>query len=91
MKYVCSFLFAALCFAEQPAKPVCGASNQSQFWPEEANVDRDAARLFAQRGELEMCVLKDRKFNWERVGVNVRDLAKGRRSASSESRKDINR
>src|SRR5216684_2978390 len=42
MRYVASIiLFGAMCFAEQTRKPVCNASNQGQFWPEEANSSQD--------------------------------------------------
>jgi hypothetical protein len=88
MRYVASIiLFGAMCFAEQARKPVCNASNQGQFWPEEANTSRDAARQLYQRGELEMCSLAVWKYKWEHISVNVRDLAKARRPSTSEPRK----
>lgn len=87
MKYVALVaLFGAICFAGQARKPVCNARNQGQFWPVEANFSQDAARQLCQRGELEMCALVVWKYEWQRISVNVRDMAKGRRPLTSASR-----
>ena len=45
-------LFAAMCLGAPAKKPVCNAATHGQFWPEEANRSREAARRFYQRGEL---------------------------------------
>ena len=88
MRYVAFLiLFGALCFAGQARKPACNARSQGQFWPEEANFSKDAARQLYRRGELEMCSLVVWKYKWEHISVNVRDLAKGRHFLTSEPRK----
>jgi len=91
MKWVAFIaLCGVMCFAEEARKPVCNAQNRGQFWPAEANFSKDAARLFYQRGELEMCSQAVWKYRWERMSVNVRDLGKGRQPLASESRKTGN-
>ena len=74
-----------LCLADEAQKPPCKAGNQGHFWPEEANSSQDTARQFYQRGELEVCSVVVRKYKWEHVSVNVRDLAK-QKHPSKESR-----
>jgi hypothetical protein len=89
MKYMALItLFGAMSFAGQEGKPPCNAKIQGQFWPEQANWDREAARQLYQTGELEMCSMAVWKYRWEHISVNIRDLAKGRHSATSESRPD---
>jgi hypothetical protein len=80
-------LCGPICFAQEPRKPVCNASVQGQFWPQEANLSQDAAQRLYQLGELERCSLAAKKYRWERLSVNVRDLAKSKRPAASESKK----
>ncbi len=76
MKYAaCLALFTALCYGEPAKKPVCNATNRGQFWPEEANSSREAARRFYQGGELELCALGVWKYRWERMSVNARVVA----------------
>jgi hypothetical protein len=70
-------LIGALCFAGPAQKPVCKVGNRGQFWPAEANFNRDAARQLYQSGELEMCTLVVWKYKWEHVSVNVHNVAKG--------------
>jgi hypothetical protein len=84
VKYLATLiLFGAVCFAGENRRPVCNAKVQGQFWPEEANSDRDAARRLYQSGELEMCSLQVWKYKWEHISVNVRDLGKSKRTAAS--------
>ena len=88
MKYAALLvLSAASCFAGQAHKPVCDASSRGQLWPEEANASQAAARESFQRGDLEICSLAAKKYRWERLSVNVRDLAAAKRPAASASRK----
>ena len=77
------------CFAktEQVPKPACNARMHGQFWPDEANHGPDAARQLLQQGDLEMCSLVVWKYKWEHLSVNVRLMAKGRHSLTSEPRK----
>ena len=49
-------LFAAVCVLGQAGKPVCNSQNQGRFWPEEANVNRDAMRELYQQGDLEIAL-----------------------------------
>jgi hypothetical protein len=87
MKYMALLsLFGAMSFAGQDGKPTCNAKLQGQFWPEQANWDREAARQLYQTGELEMCSMVIWKYRWEHISVNVRDLGKGRHTVASESR-----
>src|SRR5260370_1319712 len=95
VRYVASIaLFATLCLAEQPRKAPCNASHAGQFWPEEANVDREAAHRLYQQGKLEMCSLAVWKYRWESISVNVRGpgtakspvTAKSRNASAAESR-----
>lgn len=74
------------CFAytEQVSKPACNVRNHGQFWPDEANRNAEAARRLLQQGDLEMCSLEVWKYKWEHMSVNVRDLAKGKHSLTSE-------
>jgi hypothetical protein len=76
-----------MCFAVEARKPACNARNQGRFWPEETNSNKDAARQLYQSGELEMCSVTVWSYRWKHVSVNVRDLAKGKHSLASESRK----
>jgi hypothetical protein len=75
----------ALCGAEEARKPACNKKNQGQFWPAEANVRGDAVLQRFQEGNLEMCSLAVWKYRWERVSVNVRDLARAKRTAVSNA------
>jgi hypothetical protein len=87
MKYLALLsLLGAMSFAGQVGKPACNAKIQGQFWPEQANWDREAARQLYQTGELEMCSMAIWKYRWEHISINVRDLGKGRHSVASESR-----
>ncbi len=84
MKVVCLIaLFGAMCWAGQDQKPACNAQSRGQFWPSEANSSQQAARQFYQQGELEMCSLVVWKYRWEHLSVNVRELAQGKRLATS--------
>ncbi len=86
MKYAALIaLFAVACFAEDLSKPACNASIAGQFWPEEANSNREAVRRLFQLGELEMCVKTAWKYRWEQVSVNVRDLGKGKHRLTLDS------
>jgi hypothetical protein len=71
-----------MCFAGQAPKPACNARSQGQFWPPEANVSKDAVWRLYQQGNLEMCSLGVWKYKWERLSVNIRDLAKAKRPAA---------
>jgi hypothetical protein len=71
--------------AEQPPKPVCNAQTRGQFWPDEANHDQEATRQLYQRGELEMCSKRSRKFEWQHLSVDVRDLLKRKPPSTSAS------
>lgn len=76
MRYaVFLILFGATCFAGDARRPVCNSRNQGQFWPEEANSNRDTARQTYQRGELEMCTLAVWRYRWKAISVNARVLA----------------
>jgi hypothetical protein len=87
MKYVALLsLFGAMAFAGQDGKPACNAKIKGQFWPEQANRDREAARQLYQTGELEMCSMVVWKYRWEHISVNIRDLGKGRHTLASESK-----
>jgi hypothetical protein len=87
MKYIALFtLWGAMCFARQDPKPACNAKMQGQFWPAEANSDRQAIRRLYQSGELEMCSLEVWKYRWEHISVNARDVEKQRRAQASDSR-----
>lgn len=83
-------LFAVIGLDGEPRKPACTARNQGQFWPAEANASPSAARQSVQRGDLEICSLAVWKYRWERLSVNVRDMAKGEHPANSKPRKDGN-
>jgi hypothetical protein len=74
-----------MCFAEEAEKPPCTAKIEGQFWPDEANADREAARLLYQQGKLEVCSFVSWRYKWQRVSVNVRDLAKKKPPATSRS------
>ena len=92
MKYVAFIaLLGAMCFAGEARKPVCHAANRGQFWPEEANASRAAARQLYQSGQLEMCSLVVWKYKWERLSVNVRDLVKKHPSTSEPGKTAENR
>ncbi|HEY4364413.1 MAG TPA: hypothetical protein VGN17_25840 [Bryobacteraceae bacterium] len=92
MKFaVLAALLAALCFAEEPQKPACDASHRGQLWPQEANLDSQAARESFQTGELEICAANNRKFRWEHLSVNVHDLAKPKHPPASDAKKPDSR
>jgi hypothetical protein len=79
MKYIGLItLFGAMAFAGQPRKPACNAKVQGQFWPTEANTDRQVKHELYQSGELEMCSLVVWKYKWKRISVNVHELLKGK-------------
>src|ERR1700688_4723430 len=77
-------LFCALACADDAQKPACTAKTLGQFWPPEANADRDANRRLAQQGELLICGYGKWKYGWKAMSVNVRDLA--REGAGDSSR-----
>ena len=79
-------LIGALGLAGSNQKPACNTETLGQFWPSEANVNRDVARRLYQRGELEMCSLSVWKYKWERVSVSVHDLRRNAHAAR-ETRK----
>ena len=89
-------MFASMCWAGESLRPECTKASQGRFWPEVANSSREVARQLYRSGELQMCSLTPSKYRaswkykWQFVSVNVRDLAKRRRSesgkAGSESR-----
>jgi hypothetical protein len=86
MKYIALFsVFGAMSLAQHADKPACNAKIQGQFWPQEANSDRFAARKLYQSGELEMCSIDVWKYRWEHISVNIRGLEKRRRSVTSGS------
>ncbi|HYL73641.1 MAG TPA: hypothetical protein VEU96_05520 [Bryobacteraceae bacterium] len=88
MRYAAAFiLLGTMLFAEEAQKPACSAKTLGQFWPEDANVSRDAARQFYQSGELEMCSMVVWKYKWKHISVNVRDLGKGKRPAAAETKR----
>jgi hypothetical protein len=77
MKYVAAvLLFGVAGMAEEAKKPACNAATHGRLWPEEANVSRDAARQFYQRGELELCTQAVWKYKWQRLSVNARSMQK---------------
>jgi hypothetical protein len=82
-------LYAAVCFAGQARKPVCNAQSQGQFWPEEANVNRDAMREHYQQGDLEMCSRGEWRYKWEHLSVNVRQLRLAKHAADSNAAKRV--
>jgi len=63
-------------------KPPCNAANQGRFWPEEANINRDAARRLSQSGELETCALAVWKYKWKRLSVNARNAVNAKKIAA---------
>jgi hypothetical protein len=69
-------LLAAMCCAEEPAKPRCSSSLQSHFWPEQANHDPKFARAAAQAGQLEVCTLGKVRHRWRLVAVTLDQLAR---------------
>jgi hypothetical protein len=78
--------FAAICLAQETAKPVCNAKTQGQFWPTEANSSPEAARRYTQSGELEMCARGVWKYKWEHLSINVHALAKSKQAATPEAK-----
>ena len=58
----------------QSQKPACDASTQGRFWPDEANRDRKAMVELTRRGELEMCTLRGKQYQWRTVSVRVEKL-----------------
>jgi hypothetical protein len=76
--------------AGQPAaKPRCSARIQGQFWPEEANHDRDLMRKMVQSGDLEVCSLQVWKYRWKPVSINVaREMQKRERKAGDDAAGD---
>jgi hypothetical protein len=76
----------AICSAQEAPKPACNAKTQGQFWPSEANSSPEAARRYTQSGELEACAKGVWKYKWERLSVNVRDLAKSKHPATPQSK-----
>jgi len=84
MQYVALIaLFWSACSSQQAEKPVCSGRNTGLFWPEEANVSKDAARKLYQTGELELCSQVKGKYRWQHISVNVHDLSKGQRGSTS--------
>jgi hypothetical protein len=74
-------LFCALACADDAEKPVCNAKTRDQFWPAEANADREANRRLAQRGELQICSYGKWKYGWKSLSINIRDLAREQATA----------
>ena len=70
-------LFCAIvAFAEEGVKPVCNSKVRGQFWPAEANTDRELLGRLVQQGKLEVCSYGTWRYGWRTLTVNVRDLAK---------------
>lgn len=67
------------CLAEDLTRPPCNARNRGQFWPEQANSDREAARQAARCGELQVCTVGLWRHHWEPLTVHVTQLGKGAR------------
>jgi hypothetical protein len=77
MKSVLWLIFlSSLSVAENVERPVCNAKTRGQFWPAEANEDREAMHRFLQQGELELCTYGTFKYKWTRMSVNIHDLGK---------------
>jgi hypothetical protein len=79
---VLSLFYALLC-AEDAQKPACNARTLGQFWPPEANADRDANRRLAQQGELQICRYGILRYGWKAMSVNVRELSRERNTDSA--------
>ena len=74
-----SLLLAARAIAlgsTPPERPVCSAEIHGSFWPEAANRNGRAARELSHCGALEICTSKGRRYRWQAVTVNVRQLGK---------------
>jgi hypothetical protein len=69
-------LFCGLACADDTPKPACNAKTLGQFWPPEANADRDANRRLAQQGDLQICTYGKWKYGWKAMSVSVRELSR---------------
>jgi hypothetical protein len=69
-------LFCALACADDTPKPACNAKTLGQFWPSEANADRDANRRLAQQGDLQICSYGKWKYGWKALSVSVQELSR---------------
>ena len=79
MGIVLSLLLSARAIAlatKPPEKPVCRAQIHGRFWPGAANANGRAAQELAQCGALEMCTSRGRRYSWQPVTVNFRQLGK---------------
>ncbi len=78
-------LFATIGFAEDAQRPVCNKSTHGQFWPAEANGDREVAGRLIRQGELEMCSYDTWKYRWKPMSVSVRNLSRDKRAPDTTS------
>ena len=79
MRIALSLVLSAVFGFAEDAKPTCDKTTRGQFWPAVANHDRQQLFELARKGELEICASHDRKqkkFQWEFIGVHVSQLPK---------------
>lgn len=76
--------------AESSEKPACKASNNGEFWPQQANASREAFQQFVQNGELQICTLVVWKYKWEYLTVNVHDMGHNQHSAAGKKASSAN-
>ncbi len=69
-------LLCALAWADDTPKPACNAKTLGQFWPAEANADRDANRRLAQQGDLQICSYGKWKYGWKTMSVSILELSR---------------
>ena len=81
MVFLIWMVFPILCgsiaSAQQAGRPACNEQNVGLFWPEQANWDRQAAKVAEHCGELMLCTRGVWKHSWQRLTVHVTQLAKG--------------
>jgi hypothetical protein len=66
--------FCAVCFGDEPERPICNKQNRSRLWPEQANSDPRFAQRAARCGELLICTTGRWKYRWQPVAVHFRQL-----------------
>jgi hypothetical protein len=90
MKFLlCLSLFSWVGFTQESEKPLCNAKTRGQFWPAEANGNRNELQKYIQQGDLQICMYGTFKYKWTRMTVNVHDLGRDRNPVSNVKSEEI--